>query len=146
MKNGRMQLMILRQVIKLLVCTQLTLFVPLRMGSQSVGMPAEKWWYNFPSSPLKFEPTNSDASMLDLKRDSLPGEKILSYRLGCLQMSDDHVQITKRLELKEINLKEGRDYFSSAFLFRAEINSCGGTKPLLGVIEVRFADGGVWTR
>jgi hypothetical protein len=108
-------------------------------------MPTEKWWYNFPSSPLKFEPTNSDASMLDLKRDSLPGEKILSYRLGCLAMNDGRVQITKRLDLKGLNLEGNRNYFSSASEFRFDISGCTEKKPLIAVIEVRFADGGVWT-
>jgi hypothetical protein len=108
-------------------------------------MPAGKWWYNFPSSPLKFQPTNSDASMLDLRRDAMPGDKILSYRLGCLAMNDGRVQITKRLSLKELNLESDRNYFSSASGFRFDIGGCTEKNPLLGVIEVRFADGGVWT-
>jgi hypothetical protein len=82
--------------------------------------------------------------MLDLRRVSLPGERILSYRLGCLLMRDGRVQITKRLEPKEMNLESGSDYFSSASLFRFDIRGCTESKPLLAVIEVRFADGGVW--
>ena len=145
MKNrGARQQMIFRNFVSLLACLQLVFFLPLRIAAQSLGMPTEKWWYNFPSSPLTFEPTNSDASMLDLRRASLPGEKILSYRLGCLLMSNDHVQITKRLEPKEINLESGRNYFSSASLFRSDIRGCTESKPVLAVIEVRFADGGVW--
>lgn len=136
--------MIFRIAFSLLVCLQLGFFMPLRAGAQSVGVPAEKWWYNFPSSPLKFEPANSDASTLDLKRVSQPGEKILSYRFGCLLMSDGRVQITKRLEPKELKLESGRDYFSSASLFRDDIRGCTESKPLLAIIEVRFADGGVW--
>jgi hypothetical protein len=135
---------ILRSMFSLLVCAELGFFMTSSAVSQSLGMPAEKWWYNFPSSPLKFQPTNSDSSMLDLKRDSLPGEKILSYRLGCLAMNDGHVQITKRLQLKELNLESGHEHFSSASLFRSDIRGCTESKPLLAVIEVRFADGGVW--
>lgn len=138
--------MIVRSVIMLVVCLHLGLLMPSHAFSQSLGMPEEKWWYNFPSSPLKFEPTNSDASMLDLKRDSMAGDKILSYRLGCLTLRNDQVQVTKRLEPKEINLKSGHDYFSSASLFRSDIRSCTESKPILAIVEVRFADGGVWAR
>lgn len=137
--------MVLRSVIVLLVCVQLGFFIPSRAGSQSLGMPKEKWWYNFPSTPLRFEPTNSDASMLDLRRASLPGEKILSYRLGCLQVTNDgRVQITKRLKLKKMSLESSRDLFSSASEFRFDIRGCTEANPLLAVIEVRYADGGTW--
>jgi hypothetical protein len=136
--------MIFRSVVSLLVCLQLVSFMPSRAGSQSPGVLVEKWWYNFPSSPLTFEPTNSDASMLDLRRASLPGEKILSYRLGCLLMSNGRVQITKRLEPKGRTLESGHDYFASSSIFKDEMRACPGNKPLLAVIEVCFADGGVW--
>ncbi len=104
---------------------------------------ARQWWYNFPSSPLRFEPSNSDASMMDLKRT--PGDRILSYRLGCLSLDGAHARVTKRLPLKEINLEGNRNYFSSTGLFRDDMRACREKVPILGVVEVRFADGGVWS-
>jgi len=136
--------MISRSVISLLVLVQFFFVVLSTAKGQSSGGRDEHWWYNFPSSPLRFEPTNSDASMIDLRRVSLPGEKILSYRLGCLLVSDSRVRITKRLEPKDINLERDRNYFSSASLFRSEIGGCPESKPVLAVVEVHFADGGVW--
>ena len=136
--------MIFRSAISLLVFVQFIFFIFSPAEAQSSGEQKEQWWYNFPSSPLRFEPTNSDASMIDLRRASLPGEKILSYRLGCLLLSDGRVQITKRLKQKDINLEGDRNYFSSASLFRSDIGGCTESKPVLAIIEVRFADGGVW--
>ncbi len=102
-----------------------------------------RWWYNFPSSPLRLEPSNSDASMMDLKR--MPGDRILSYRLGCLSFDGVQAKVTKRLPPKEINLEGNRNFFSSTGLFRDDMRACGEKEPVLGVVEVRFADGGVWS-
>jgi len=126
----------------LFVSVQFSLFV-LPSVAQSSAAQGQQWWYNFPSSPLKIEPTNADSSTMDLRRVS--GDTIIGYRFGCLVLRDGHVEITKRLSLKNLSLKSDSDFFSSAILFKNDMRSCMEPKPLVAIVEVHFADGGVWS-
>ncbi len=135
--------MIFRAFVTFMVCMQSMFFIPVQATRRDSNTPAHRWWYNFPSSPLQFEPENADASTMDLKR--LPGETILNYRLGCLLVGDARARVTKRLALEEINLKSGFDLFRSSSLFKQSLRLCEEGNPILAVVEVRYADGGIWS-
>ena len=111
-------------------------------GQQPISGP--QWWYNFPSSPLVFQPTNADVSYMDLK--NLSGDTMLRFRLGCLSTTADGVVLAKKLEARDLSLKPGSAYFQSAFDYRTDLKQCPENAQRLAVIEAHFLDGGVWTK
>ena len=112
-------------------------------GQRPISGP--QWWYNFSSSPLVFQPSNPDASYMDLH--NLSGDAITTFRLGCVTTTADGVPaVHAKLDLRDLNLKQGRAEFQSAFSYRADLEQCPATARRLAVVEVHFSDGGVWTR
>src|SRR5262245_29642068 len=100
-------------------------------GQQPISGP--QWWYNFPSSPLAFQPTNADVSYMDLK--NLSGDTMLRFRLGCVNTTSDGVVLAKKLELRDLNLKQGAAWFQSAFAYRADLEQCPASARRLAVVE-----------
>jgi hypothetical protein len=122
-------------------CLLLVLTVIAR-GQRPISGP--QWWYNFPSSPLTFQPSNADASYMDL--NNLSGDAITTFRLGCINITADGVLVPAKLELRDLNLKQGAARFQSAFSYRANLDRCPATAKRLAVVEVHFSDGGAWTK
>src|SRR5258708_20450948 len=111
MRNrGARHQMIFRTVVSLQVCLLLVLTV-MAGGQRPISGP--QWWYNFPSSPLVFQPTNPDVSYMDLK--NLSGDTLLRFRLGCVTATADRVVLTKKLHLRDLSLKPSQVWFQSAF-------------------------------
>jgi len=141
--RGSRQQMIFRSVVSLLVCLQLAFLMSSRTGAQSLGMPTEKWWYNFPSSPLKFQPTNSDVSYMNLK--NLSGDTMTTFRLGCITTADG-VVVARKLEPRDLSLKPSQVWFQSAFDYLTDLKQCPENAQRLAVVEAHFLDGGIWTK
>ena len=129
---------------KMLFTAGSSLLVLTSMVSGQRPISGPQWWYNFPSSPLVFQPSNPDASYMDLH--NLSGDAITIFRLGCVATTADGVAVQTKLDLRGLNLKQGRAEFQSAFSYRADLEQCPATARRLAVVEVHFSDGGVWTR
>ena len=77
---------------------------------------------------------------------NLSGDAITIFRLGCVATTADGVAVQTKLDLRGLNLKQGRAEFQSAFSYRADLEQCPANARRLAVVEVHFSDGGVWTR
>ena len=129
--------------IRLLTTSGLFLVLCTAAGGQR-PISGPQWWYNFLSSPLVFQPSNPDASYMDLH--NLSGDTILTFRLGCIMTTPDGYVLTKKLELRDLSLKPNQAWFQSAFSYRADLDQCPANARRLAVVEVHFSDGGAWTR
>lgn len=123
-------------------CCLLLVLTVLAGGQRPISGP--QWWYNFPSSPLVFQPTNADVSYMDLK--NLSGDTMLSFRLGCVTTEADGIVLSKKLEPRSLSLKPNQAWFQSAFDYRADLDQCSVDAHRLAVIEAHFSDGGVWSK
>lgn len=134
---------LIRRTVTALICLQLSLNVLPGLAHEAAEVATDSWWYNFPSSPLKFKPSNPDASYMDL--ENLSEGNIVRYGLGCVAVVDGHVQVKQRLALQGLKLTSGSTFFQSAREYRIRMEACNMDRPALAVVEVHFADGGLWT-
>jgi len=139
--SGARHQIIFRNVVSLLVCLLIVLTV-MAGGQRPISGP--QWWYNFPSTPLVFQPTNPDVSYMNL--NNLSKDTITTFRLGCITTTADGVLVHTKLELRDLNLKQGQVEFQSAFSYRADLDHCPVNARRLAVVEVHFSDGAVWTK
>lgn len=112
-------------------------------GQRPITNPPD-WWYNFPSSPLVFQPSNPDASYMDLK--NLSQDMIVAFRPGCITKTDNGMALSLKLKSRDLTLKPSQVWFQSAFSYRDDLDQCPASARRLAIVEVHFADGGVWTR
>ena len=99
-------------------------------------------WLNPTSSPISFDakPKTRIAGITSKSR-----AEVVAFRLGCLKMQDERLQVLARYKLiEEIHLTPTRMGMIVYDTLQQEWHDCKAKTGSLSAVEVRFADGSFW--
>jgi len=112
-------------------------------GQQSE--PANPYWYDIPSAPLKFDIPPRDLRYAEMQMLNIrsTGGVVRAYSLGCIRTRNDVASNTGTVRTWQLNQPPEKQFFPINIL-RTTAVPCEKRSEMLAVVRVEYADGGVW--